>query len=242
MGNIPIDITDDDSKKEYLEENIIVPPLDNPDPEDEYEQIPIVEIIKPTPQFDVLKSLADQGVYFVDMTTGNPIHGFVNSPEIGLSLTPPVEANKDSTLGFIHLYDYKTRLGPKDPDSFEVECVLYFNYEGEECKAGFSTDEGIFVLFVKIWNDNDVPIWEEILNKVVEDLYYEDEGEMYSLIRFVVTSSFIPKSPEHSSKLVLKRLQKDQDITYALSSEVIDDSDDDYYDEDAEKYFSPPIL
>jgi hypothetical protein len=162
-----------------------------------------ITIDRPVLEFCVLASLARNGVYFTDLSTGEAINGLLYLPQIGISLTPP-ETN-EINLGFLNLGQKRPR--KLAPNTFEVDGVLYFEYDGKECITGKLDNFGRYLWFIKIWNDIDMRIWEEIIKKVVDDNTKIVDGAPYPLAYFIVSSAFVPDKADKPSRLVLTKNQ-----------------------------------
>lgn len=202
------------------------------DPEEDFVDIEIeadddeevaepVSVARPTLQFQVLHSLCEQGVYFVDIDTGDPLEGYLDVPAVGLTLTPPPPIPVKPPLGFLHLHDNK--IDPKDcANTFELDAILYFSYNGKECQTGALSEAGFPVLFfIKIWNDLDLCNWEKIVNQVVADLTINKDGESFPVVNFVVSSAYVPKNTTEPSRLVLKRKDGNADTTDGVSDKQV---------------------
>lgn len=199
---------------------------------------------RPDVEFRVLSSLASQNVYFIDLDTTNYLDGLIYLPSIGLTLTPPPPQKAiRNNLGFLNL-GTKREVDPhSNPDVAEVDAVLYFEYEGRECKTGLLEENGVaYLFFVKIWNDLDFIIWEKILNKVINDLTIDIEGYLVSRVNFTVATTFIPNNPTEASKLVISRQDDHSDASFAVSNHTIgalensDEEFDDDEDDEEEEY------
>jgi len=200
-----------------------------------------ISVSRPDVEFRVLSSLAKQNVYFIDLETADYIDGLIYLPSIGLTLTPPPPPQKATRadLGFLNL---ETRRGVNthsSPDIAEIDAVLYFEYEGRECKTGLLDNGIVYLFFVKIWNDLDFIIWEEILEKVIKDLSLDFEGYLIPRVNFTVSTTFIPNRPTVASKLVINRPEDNSDASFAVSNHMIstaEDGDEGFDDDEDEEY------
>jgi hypothetical protein len=161
----------------------------------------LITLTRPVLQFGVLDSFARHGVYFTNLEDGEPIDGLLYQPSIGISLTPP-EKNSVTGFGFSHLQQRSSR--KLAPNTFEVDGVLYFEYKGRECITG-QLSEDTYLFFVKIWNDIDMKVWLEIIEKAVADNTEIKDGAPYPHAYFFVSSAFVPRNATEPSRLVLPK-------------------------------------
>ena len=201
-----------------------------------------ITVSRPDVEFRVLSSLAKQNVYFIDLDTTNYIDGLIYLPSLGLTLTPPPpQKAARSNLGFLNLETKRETSSPSNPNVAEVDAVLYFEYEGRECKTGLLDNGLAYLFFIKIWNDLDFIIWEKILEEVVRDLTLDFEGYLLPRVNFTVATTFIPHKPSEPSKLIINRQDDNSDASFAVSNHTIgtlensdgfdDDDDDEEYEE-----------
>jgi hypothetical protein len=228
--NIQNSLTEDDDSIEVDEDE-----EDNPD-----DLEPII-IIRPDTQFRVLKAFQKHGIFFIDLETGSYIDGLIYLPSIGLSFTPPpVETAWQPTLGFL-----KTNAKVEyDPDTIEVDAVLFFEYQGPECQTGLLGEiqgEKVYLYYLTIWNDYELRQWDDIVSQVISDLTITKNGRSIPLVKFVVTSSFVPNKPTEANRLVLEinKSKGDEGSDPAISSQSIVPQDDGYEDEEDIHKFRP---
>ena len=175
-----------------------------------------VRVVRPVPEFGVLDSFARQGVYFTNLDTGEQIEGLLNLPSIGISLTPP-KIDSGCELGFLNINKKSSK------NTFAVDGVLYFEYRGKECNTGWLSEKGDYLWFIKIWNDIDMHLWLDIIEKVVADNTVIKDGVPVPLAKFFVSSAFVPKNTTEPTRLVLsKHMFSNKDSAKALTI------DDDY--------------
>lgn len=188
---------------------------------EEIEDYPLVSISRPDLKFRIQDSLKRQGLFFVDLGSGTLIDGLIDLPSIGLILSSPQpEAVVQSTkFGFLGVNCQSSVPEAKeDDDNFELDAVLYFDYDGPECTTGYLPDLS-FLCFLKIWNDVQLYEWEDILNKVVEDLTVDsDYGIPVPLVKFFVTTTFVPDNPEKDNRLIIPKKKPEIDTDDAVSS------------------------
>ena len=197
-----------------------------------------ITVSRPDVEFRVLSSLAKQNVYFIDLDTTNYIDGLIYLPSLGLTLTPPPPPQKASrtNLGFLNLETKREVSIHSNQDVAEIDAVLYFEYEGRECKTGLLDNGLAYLFFIKIWNDLDFIIWEKILEKVVGDLTLDLEGYLLPRVNFTVATTFIPNKPMEASKLVINRQDENSDASFAVSSLTVSAPNDDEEFDDDEEY------
>ncbi|MFZ3068734.1 MAG: hypothetical protein WA052_00250 [Microgenomates group bacterium] len=200
-----------------------------------------INVSRPDVEFRVLSSLAKQNVYFIDLDTTNYIDGLIYLPSIGLTLTPPPPQKTIHTnLGFLNLDTKREVSTHPNPDVAEIDAVLYFEYEGRECKTGLLDNGLAYLFFIKIWNDLDFIIWEKIIEKVIKDLTLDIEWYPVPRVNFTVTTTFIPNKPTEASKLVISRPDDNSDASFAVSNHTVstpENGDEEFDDEDDDEEY-----
>ena len=193
---------------------------------DLYEEQPSIIIRRPDTRFRVLDSFKKQGLYFIDLETGEDIDGLMDLPSIGLTFSPPPVETKKPGFGFLSLGQ---NTGPKndDSDSFELDAVLFFEYDGPECKTGILENELAYLFFIKVWNDIDLISWEKIIENVIKDLTIKVDDLSYPIVKFAISTTFISNNPGESKKLTISKKKRSGD-TEAVSSHFIEEESDDF--------------
>lgn len=206
---------------------------------------PRMDIIinRPSARFQCLTAFQKQGLYFVHPKTGEYIKGLISLPYVGLTFTPPPACdNHKNNLGFIPsstppLVKEKTQEDGKD--TFEIDALLYFEYKGPECTTGFVEKEIYYLYFLKIWNDVDLKLWEEIAANVIRDTCMNLEGQKIPLLRFVISTTFVPNDRTIESKMTVEKRPDYPSSVYAVSNDVYDDEEY-YYEDDRQQRSARP--
>ncbi len=193
-----------------------------PAPQDQVEGseevLPAVSISRPDLKFHILDAFKRQELYFVDLDNGDYINGLIDIPSLGLTFSAPAPEQLDNCeMGFIHLNHPKALA---NEDTFELDAVLYFDYDGPECKTGFLAD-GSQLFFLKVWNDTDLQHWEAIVNQVVNELTVKTEDGSVPLAKFIISTVFVPDRPEDGARLVLTKKKADSCSADAVSDQPI---------------------
>lgn len=180
-----------------------------------------ISISRPDLRFRVLDSLKNQGLFFINLDTGEYIDGLIDLPSIGLTHTPPRDETEIvwPTLGFLELNQPK-KTEPED-DYFELDAVLFFDYDGPECKTGLLETDLAYLFFLKIWNDLELCFWEPIITKVVDDLTLKTGDYSHPLVKFIISTSFIPNNRSKQNRLSLPKKQSECAETDVVSSRLI---------------------
>ncbi|HOX95759.1 MAG TPA: hypothetical protein PLI45_00020 [Candidatus Woesebacteria bacterium] len=184
-------------------------------------ETPNITITRDDTCFRVLDSLHRQGLYFIDIDTKKYIDGLIDLPSIGLSFSPPtpIDDENESDLGFLATQK-KESITKDDGTGLKVDAVLFFVYDGPECRTGYISKEGCYVYFLKIWNDLELKHWEEIIAKVVDDLTIKIEDYEHALVRFCISTTFVPNDTTKESQLIIPYSDKNSK-TYAVSNDSI---------------------
>ncbi len=200
---------------------------DQEDPNQETTPSEPIQIIRPVIQYNILLSLSKTGVYFIDPNTGEYIDGLLNLPSIGLTLTPPPLTNtlNNQALGFANLKNVTSK--KTDPTTFELDAILYFEYSDNEFATGYLEKQDAFLYYIKIWNDVDMRIWLDIIEKIVSEFNEGKKDKNLPGINFYVSSAFVPKNTNEPSKLVLtKQYPGTSGMARAVSSLELYSEDD----------------
>ena len=194
---------------------------------------PTISIIRPDIRFRTLDAFKKQGVFFINLDTGEYIKGIIDLTSIGLTFTPPQEEEEEQReLGFHALAKPKATSPTDKDDYFELEAILFFEYEGPECETRFLEKELAFLFFLKVWDDRELRNWEIIVENVVNDLTFIVDDYRHPMVKFVISTTFVPndltkKSSFHISK---KQPECSPESSDAISHKVIDTDDDIYED------------
>lgn len=164
-----------------------------------------VQVIRPIIQYHILLSLSKNGVYFIDPNTGEYIDGLLNLPSIGLTLSPPPPKNTSEVPSFGFAGLNKNTSKKENSNTFELDAVLYFDYSDSEFATGYLEEQKVFLYYLKIWNDVDMRIWLDIIEKVVSEFNGGKRDKEGRGINFYVSSAFVPKNTTEPSKLVLTK-------------------------------------
>ena len=213
------------------------------EPEEELEdseeaaEIPLepITILRPDIQFRVLQALQENGLFFIDLESGHYVDGLIYFPSLGLSFSPPPSKVWQPTLGFLSLDHFPTKSSVAlQPGTVELDAILFFEYEGPECETGIIGEVAglpIYLFYLTIWNDREIRHWDEILQRVISKLTLTQDGQGFPLVKFTVTSTFVPNQSMETSKLVVdfKKPCDDTD-TEAISDQCLTPADDDYED------------
>jgi len=169
--------------------------------------------------FRVLRELQKQSIFFIDIETSKYIDGLIYLPSIGLSFTPPPPKVTQSGMGFLNLSNKKSP--DQNIDKLGLDALLFFHYSGPECLTGYLKKEEAYLFFLKVWNDLEYTRWKEILQKVIDVVSVERNGVSYPLVKFIVSTTFIPNSPDEPNKLIIALPQKAMETVQAISSQRI---------------------
>ena len=205
-----------------------VPPSEKKTPLDN------IMIHRPEVNFRVLKAFQKQGLFFIDMETGTYVDGLMPLPSLGLSFVPPTKKKTwKSSLGFLNLGDNKKDDTSLEVDSVELDAVLFFEYKGPECITGAleELEDGdiVYLFFLTIWNDYEFNHWHDILEKVVADLTVVKKGIPIPLVKFTVTTTFVPNNPTEPNRLVIE-FGGDDEPESAVSDQRVTPVEDDCED------------
>lgn len=196
------------------------------------QRIPTIDILRPSTRFGILKSLRDQGVFFVNTKTGKRFLGLPGDYDtVGLVFEPQNEL-PEATTGFLNLEKNQSK-SKKIPDTFEVDALLFFQHKEEDFNTGyidFIGDKIVYLYYIEVWNDLDIEKWKNIVKKVVQDLTVEINGKPVPLVKFRIKTLFVPDDPSEKSRMVLK-IMKDPSYASALSSEYYNPDDEEYYED-----------
>lgn len=202
-----------------------------PPPED-YNPHPNISITRPDIRFRVLDAFKKQGLFFIDLETGDYVDGLIDLPSIGLTFTPPLDEEEISpgpTLGFLELNQPRKPV-PVEDDFFELDAVLFFEYDGPECKTGMLEEDLAQLFFLKVWNDLDLLHWESIVAKVIDDLTVKVENLEHPLVKFAISTTFIPDDPAKHNRLTIPKKQATYIDTDAVSDKTLSVDDEEYED------------
>jgi len=211
------------------------------EPENELEvDLDPITIVRPNIQFRILQAFQKHQLYFVDMDSGKYLDGLLHLPSIGLTFTPPPKKVWQPSLGFLSLGPMATPfVEPDPPNLVEIDAILFFEYDGPECKTGCINEiegEKIYRVYLTIWNDYELCQWNEIVESVIADLTLTKNGLTFPLVKFIITSSFVPNKPTVPNRLVIEFKKSDdcQEGESAISDQSIVPEEDDY--EDSHKF------
>lgn len=197
------------------------------------QRLPTIDILRPHTRFGILKSLKDQGISFVNTKTGKHILGLPGDYDtVGLVFEPQND-HKETTVGFLTL-DKDQPKKKKEPDTFEIDALLFFEYKEEDFSTGyidFIKDKVVYLFYLEVWNDLEIEKWKKIIEKVVQDMTVDIDGQAVPLAKFRIKTLFVPDNPSEKSRMVLK-IMKEPSYVNALSREYHNPDDEEYYEED----------
>lgn len=198
------------------------------------QRLPTIDILRPSTRFDILTSLKDQGVSFINAKTGKKFLGLPGDYDtVGLVFEPQSDS-PTTTIGFLNLDKNKSK-SKKEPDTFEVDALLFFQHSEEDFSTGYIDiigDKIVYLYYIEVWNDLEIEKWQKIIEKVVKDLTVEIDGQAVPLAKFRIKTLFVPDNPSEISRMVLK-IMKEPSYASALSSEYYNpDDEEDYEDKD----------
>jgi len=187
-----------------------------------------VQVIRPALEFNVLRAFAKNGVYFINQETGDYVDGLLKLPSIGITLTPPQkEESNTANFGFLNFNRKST--SRSDPNTYEIDGVLFFSYSdpNKEFSTGYIDIEDAYLYYVKIWNDVELRVWVDILEKIVAEFTEEVDGKPHHKVLFYLDSVYVPKDITKPNKLVLPIQNKyGSNPTNACSTKEIPFDDD----------------
>lgn len=193
-----------------------------------YEDQPTISISRPDTRFRVLNAFKRQGLYFIDLDTGENIDGLIDLPSIGLTFSPPLVEKEKPSIGFLSLGQNSAKKND-DSDYFELDAVLFFEYDGPECKTGMLENELAYLYFIKVWNDLDLRNWEQIVQKVVDDLTIKIDDLSHPMVKFAISTTFISNNPTEQKRLMISKKKHTSD-TEAFSDQYFEAESDDCED------------
>jgi len=197
------------------------------------QRLPTIDILRPHTRFGILKSLKDQGISFVNTKTGKRILGLPGDYDtVGLVFEPQND-HKETTVGFLTLDKDRSKT-KKEPDTFEIDALLFFEHQEEDFSTGyidFIKDKFVYLFYLEVWNDLEIEKWQKIIEKVVQDMTVDIDGQAVPLAKFRIKTLFVPDNPTETSRMVLK-IMKDPSYVNALSGEYHNPDDEEYYEED----------